>query len=111
MLCNYFNTRFPEASIDFQYAWAGLIGITKDLVPIAGFDHNNSSLYYVAGCTGLPWAAACGHYAVLRILELQSDMDHYLNPGRAFPCSGVLQKILGNRITFALSNLITMYNP
>jgi glycine/D-amino acid oxidase-like deaminating enzyme len=87
----------------------GLIGISKDLQPIAGKSSRDPSIYYVSGATGLTWAAALGTYTVQHLLDGRTDFDALFSPDRAFPLGNTVQRILGKRVTFALSNLLALY--
>ena len=104
-LSNYFYTKFPHATfVEFEAIWPGLIGISKDIFPIAGFDKNIPSLYYATACAGLPFAAALGDYASQAILQNRTDLDHYFSPYRKFALGKTVQNILGTKLTFALNN-------
>ena len=60
ILMRYFKKKFPALSVQFNYIWPGIIGITKDIMPVAGRDKNNPSLYYVSGAAGLPVGSRFG---------------------------------------------------
>ncbi len=102
----YVAKKFPQLSVTFEYMWPGLIGISKDLMPIAGCDKNMRSVYYVVAAAGLPWAAALGMYSAAHILEQETRMDDYFSPYRKYPLGSIIPKILGTRLTFALSNFM-----
>ncbi len=103
-LNNYAKSAFPEVDITFEYMWPGLIGITKDIMPIAGPDRDLKNIYYVSGAAGLPWAAALGKYAAESIVDKKSDLDTYFSPYRRFPLGRLIQAGIGTQLTFALSN-------
>lgn len=104
-LSNYFYDAFPAlAGVRFTYQWSGLIGISKDIAPIAGSDEKHSHIYYVSGATGLPIAAALGHYSMEHLLDGRRDMDRYFSPQRSFMINGLAQKLLTKKLTFAISN-------
>ncbi len=105
-LTNYFSKRFPSLRIQFEHMWPGLIGISKDIGPIAGRDKDKSHIYYVGACAGLPIAAALGRYSAEHLIDGRTDLDHCFKPYRSYPISGAVQTILGNKISFAASNLI-----
>jgi gamma-glutamylputrescine oxidase len=105
-LTNYLHQRFG-LQLHFEHMWSGLIGISKDIAPIAGVDKDNPSIYYVGACAGLPIAAALGMYSAESVLEKRHDLDAYFSPYRPFPIGSLLGKMLGKKVTFALSNLIT----
>ncbi len=103
-LTAYFNAKFPGLNIQFKQMWPGLIGISKDIVPIAGRDKDKPFLYYVTAATGLPIAAALGRYSAQHMLEGRTDLDPYFSPYRSFPIGGALQSLLGTKLSFALCN-------
>jgi gamma-glutamylputrescine oxidase len=107
-LTNYFNAKFPGNAVQFEYIWPGLIGISKDLFPLAGHDKTMPSVYYATAAAGLPWAAALGNYSAERIINDNRTFDEYLSPYRDFRLGHITQKILGTRLTFALSNFLTV---
>lgn len=108
-LNNYIKHKFPDININFNYFWPGLIGVSKDIMPIACEDKKNLNIYYISCASGLPWAAAFGWYSAERIVNNNKTLDKYFLPNRKYPVNNFFQKILGKRLTFGLSNLITMY--
>lgn len=110
-LINYIKTTFPTLDLQFEQHWPGLIGLSKDIGPLAGRDKNNPHIYCIAAAAGLPIAAALGRYSADHLLDGRTDLDTYFSPYRSFPISGLAQSILGNKISFALSNLIKKNVP
>jgi gamma-glutamylputrescine oxidase len=108
-LKNYIAQVFPDLNLYFEHLWPGLLGITQDLSPIAGYDRSHSWLYFVAASTGLPWAAALGRYSVDRIQGNRKDLDAYFSPYRPYPIGTISQALLGTKVTFALGNIISKY--
>lgn len=107
-LSAYMKSRFPDVSLNFEYIWPGMIGISKDLSAIAGRDRDIPNHYYVTAVTGLPWAVTLGRYAVEHLFDGRTDMDEMFSPYRSFPLSDGFHYILGKSNTFALSDLISM---
>lgn len=107
-LQNYVNARFPSVKPQFEYMWPGLIGVSKDILPLAGRDAQDPSLYYIGAAAGLPWAAALGCYAADSLIDGRTDYDVSFNPYRSFKFGRGVQTILGNRLTFALSHVTTL---
>ncbi len=103
-LKKYAQKHFPQLNLEWEYQWPGLIGITKDLFPLAGKDKNNPNLYYISGAAGLPWAASLGKYAVEVLLDKKDEFAPYFDPYRRFLISHSLQALLGQQLTFALCN-------
>lgn len=108
-LMRYWRKKFPDINITFDYYWPGLIGISKDFMPIAGYASTLPSVYGIGAAAGLPWAAALGNYSAQHIIEQRTDMDIYFNPNRSFFINAGMQKVLGKRISFALSNAKTIW--
>jgi gamma-glutamylputrescine oxidase len=106
-LTNYINTKFPQSKISFEYIWPGFIGVSKDLFPIAGFDEQNPSIYYLTAATGLPWAAALGNYAARHCLDGDDTFAGYFSPYRPFKIGAWSTKLLGTKLSFALSHYLT----
>ncbi|MDR3647267.1 MAG: FAD-dependent oxidoreductase [Candidatus Babeliales bacterium] len=108
-LDKYIKNKFPQLKINFEFFWPGLIGVSKDLAPVAGPDTKYSNIYYISGATGLPWAAAIGNYSAQRLKQIDNTLEKYLSFNRKFAVNRVAQTFLGKRISFALSNFISMY--
>lgn len=105
-LTAYFSQKFPQIHVNFPYMWPGLIGISKDVLPIAGFDQDMPHIYYVAAAAGLPWASALGTYSAESIINKVTTFDHYFSPYRKQRFGHYTQAILGAPLTFALSNFL-----
>jgi gamma-glutamylputrescine oxidase len=103
-LLKYFKTKFPKVNLNFEYMWPGLIGLSKDIMPLAGPDNNNSHIYYISAAAGLPWAAALGNYSCEYMLNNTRDLDSFFDPYRQMPVGSLVQKIIGKPLAFALSN-------
>lgn len=108
-LTGYIKVRFPQVSLVFEYMWPGLIGISKDIVPIADFVPGSSSVYCVSAAAGLPWAAALGRYSADRIIDNNTEFDSYFSLARTSGFNNTLQSFVGTKITFAVSNFISLY--
>lgn len=105
---NYWAKKFPQVIPQFSYMWPGLIGVSKDIMPLAGRDLHDKNRYYVAGAAGLPYAAALGAYAADALIDGRHDLDDYFSPYRPFTFGPITQKFLGTRLTFALSHLTSL---
>lgn len=108
-LTGYLDKKFPGLKVNFLQQWPGLIGISKDLMPIAGPDRDNPHIYFVSAAAGLPIAAALGRYGAEYFINGRNDLDSYFSPYRSFPVGNLLQTVLGTKLSFALSNGITKY--
>ncbi len=108
-LSGYFQDKFPGVKVRFEYMWPGLLGVTKDFLPLAGQDSRFSRVYFMAGSTGLPQAAALGSYLAEKIINRRDDYDKYFSISRKFPVGKVLQKVIGTPLAFALSHGLKEY--
>lgn len=96
--------KFPQIPVDLQYFWPGLIGVSKDLLPLAGQDEARPTLSFVSGATGLAWAAALGRYMADELQSDRSDLDADFDPNRKFIVGRKLQRVMGRAGAFALSH-------
>lgn len=108
-LKNYTRRKFPQVKIEFEYFWPGLIGVSKDFLPLAGKVPNRENIFYVSACAGLPWAAQIGTYLAEKIKNDRSDFDDIFNENRKYPVPLILQKVIGKRNAFALSHGFAKY--
>jgi gamma-glutamylputrescine oxidase len=105
----YLGRKFPGLPVEIEYFWPGLIGVSKDFLPLAAQDAANSRLYFVSGAAGLPWAAALGRYMAEKIQTNRSDFDAQFDPRRRFPVGHIVQSLIGKANSFALSHGIVKY--
>jgi gamma-glutamylputrescine oxidase len=98
------SRKFPRLAVEFEYFWPGLIGVSKDLLPLAGRDPARPSISFVSGATGLAWAAALGRYMADKLQSDRSDLDAEFDPGRPFDVAPALQRVIGKPAAFALSH-------
>lgn len=110
-LTNYFHEKFPGLNIHFEQMWPGLIGLSKDIAPIAGPDKDKPYMYYITASAGLPIATALGTYSAEHLIDGKRDLDPYFSPYRKFPIGGIVQSILGTRLSFALCNFLKKNVP
>ena len=110
-LTSYFKKKFPQLTIQFEQMWPGLIGISKDIAPLAGRDKNSKSIYYIGGAAGLPVAAGLGLYCADHMIDGADDLKDYFSPYRSFPIGHTLQSIIGTKAAFAISNVIKTNVP
>ena len=109
-LQSYLKEKFPWFKVEFEYLWPGLIGVSKDFLPVAGECRGRNNIYYVGGAAGLPWAAALGGYIVRRALGgPRTPFDGYFATPRRYPIGYTLQSFLGKPVTFAITHGITKY--
>ena len=104
-LTSYFYKKFPHIKPEFHYMWPGLIGVSKDILPLAGKDDQNPNIYYVGAAAGLPWASALGAYSADSLIDGRSEFDDLFSPYRPFTVNSTIQKCIGTRLAFALSHM------
>ncbi len=105
-----FRARFPAVSIEFESVWSGMLGVSKDLLPVMGLDPARGPIWYAGAATGLPWAAALGTYAADRILNGRCELDEVFSPQRKFTIGSRAQALLSTPLTYALSHGIAKYS-
>jgi hypothetical protein len=105
-LTAYVREKFPRLErVRFTHWWPGLIGVSKDLLPMAGPSGLVPGLYYAMCSAGLPWSVVAGETAARRTLGEATELDRFLLPDRAFTEIEPLQPVLRKPATFALSTL------
>lgn len=100
----YASRVFPDIPIELEYVWPGMLGVSKDLLPVMGHDPAAPNIWYVGAATGLPWAAALGIYAADRILSGRDEFDEDFSQHRHFLIGRRMQRALTTPITYALSH-------
>lgn len=108
-LQNYIRKKFSNIDIEMEFLWSGMLGVSKDLLPIIGRDEDNDCVFYVGAATGLPWAAALGSYAAEHLLNGRNEFDEDFSPERHFVIGPRVQSLLSTPATYALSHGIAKY--
>ncbi len=108
----YARRRFPGLKdARFTHAWQGFIGMSKDLLPIAGRSPTEPG-HYVAMCgAGLPWSVLAGESAAAQVIGDSTPIDHFFVPKRPFNRVEAFQPILGKPLTWALSYYLAKQWP
>ena len=96
--------KFPDTPLELDYFWPGFIGVSKDLLPLAGRDPARPTISFVSGATGLAWAAALGRYMAEKLGSHRSDYDAEFDPNRHFAIGPPVQRLIGRPAAFALSH-------
>ncbi len=111
-LQKYLHLNFPKLiNVELEYLWPGLIGVSKDFLPVAGQKDGSKNIYYVGGAAGLPWAAALGLYLGEKILSGETKMDKFFDAKRKFVLGQKFQGLMGKPITFALAHGYEKFAP
>jgi gamma-glutamylputrescine oxidase len=96
---------FPAlAEVHFESTWPGLIGVTRDLLPLAGSSPQLPDQVQAVCAAGLPWSVLAGQAAAREIMGEPTDLDGHFSPARHFELAG-LASILPMPLSFALSHL------
>lgn len=103
-LTRYINKKFPSVDITMEYLWPGMLGVSKDLLPIMGPDEGNKRVWYIGAATGLPWAAALGSYGAQRLTAKRDEFDEIFSYKRRFVIGPTIQSLLTTPLTYAISN-------
>jgi gamma-glutamylputrescine oxidase len=100
----YLRHRIPKmADLVFSNVWSGLIGVTKDFLPLAGRDVGRPSHFYAGCAAGIPWSVLAARCAVEAALDGGSAWQRFFDPHRRFTLDR-LQPVLRKSATFALSH-------
>jgi gamma-glutamylputrescine oxidase len=101
----FIRKTFPAlAGVRFESTWPGLIGVTRDLLPLAGSSLQLPDQMQAVCASGLPWSVLAGQAAARAITGASTELDAYFSPARHFELAG-LASILPVPLTFALSHL------
>jgi gamma-glutamylputrescine oxidase len=104
-LRSYLESKFPQLhGTRFTHWWPGLIGITRDLLPIAGASSKHASHFVALCAAGLPWSVISGQTAAQVAIEGSAPLAGFFQPGRTFTEFDSLQPVLTKAPTFAISN-------
>ena len=100
----YLRARFPAlADTRFTHAWSGMLGLSKDLLPIAG-PRPGAPGHFLAICSaGLPWSVLAGRCAADLAVGRPHDLAACFSPARRFNGLGPMQRVVGKPLTWALS--------
>lgn len=104
-LLSYIRDRFPQIiDVCFEAWWQGLIGVTKDFLPLVGTIRDSERHYVVLCAAGLPWSTFAAQAAVRMSLDGESHLDRFFKPDRSFTEIDLLQPLIPKPLTFALSH-------
>ena len=103
----YARARFAGLrDVRFTHAWQGLMGMSKDVLPIAGRSPDEPSHHLALCSAGLPWSMLAGECAAALAAGRAAPLARFFAPERRFPWIERFQPVLGKPITWALSYLI-----
>lgn len=105
-LSDYVQRHLPSVKdFRFTHAWSGLIGVTKDLLPLAGCD--SRGVFYAGCAAGIPWSVLAAHSAVEKAMDGASQLDRFFDPQRVFTDLDPLQPLIAKPVSFAIAHLYT----
>jgi gamma-glutamylputrescine oxidase len=106
----FIRKTFPAlAPVRFESHWPGLIGVTRDLLPLAGSNPQLPDQLQAVCAAGLPWSVLAGQAAARAITGASTDLDAHFSPARHFELAG-LASILPVSLSFALSHLYNKHS-
>ena len=110
-LIRYIRQTFPVLDgVEFTHGWAGRLGLSKDLLPIAGRvpgagTSDNGGLHVALCGGGMTWSLLAGMTAAQVALEGTALLAPFFAPRRAFTPLEPLSAPLPKPIAFELSHL------
>jgi gamma-glutamylputrescine oxidase len=105
----FIRDTFPAlAQVRFESHWPGLIGVTRDLLPLAGPGPQAPHQLPAVCAAGLPWSVLAGQAAARAVTGSSTDLDAHFSPARPFPLAR-LTSALPRPLGFALSHLHGKY--
>jgi gamma-glutamylputrescine oxidase len=105
----FIRKTFPAlAEVRFASTWPGLIGVTRDLLPLAGRSRHDPDQLQAVCAAGLPWSVLAGQAAARAVTGASTDLDAHFSPARHFDLAGVAS-ILPMPLSFALSHLFNKH--
>lgn len=108
-LIGYLKNKFPSVNIELEYVWPGMLGVSKDFLPVMGHDPGSNKIWFAGAATGLPWAAALGYYAAEKFLSGRNEFDERFSWKRKFFIGRRMQIFLTNPPTYAISHGYAKY--
>lgn len=107
-----FKKEFPKLkNVEFPSYRSGRIQATRDLMPIIDHSTQHPNHMRVQGAVGLPRAAACGRFAVEKILnEADPELSRIFQHERSFFVPFTTNQFLLKPLIFAVSNAQVMFN-
>lgn len=95
--------RFPALrGARVTHTWQGMIGMTRDVLPIAGRSRHEPSHCYALCAAGLPWSVLAARSAAAQAMGRATPVDRFFTPERHFTPFDALQPLLGKAATWAL---------
>lgn len=103
-LSEFVARKFPGVDVPWDHVWPGMLGVSKDFLPVAGRDARIPSLTYIGAASGLPWAAALGRQVGRSIASGRPDTFPEFTPYRRAVRATILNHALTRRGALALAH-------
>lgn len=101
----YVRKRFPSLDdVRFESWWQGLIGVTRDFLPLAGRMESDPRHFAALCSAGLPWSALAAKTAVRAAIDGDHTLDRFFKPERNGTELSLLQPLVAKPVVFALSH-------
>jgi gamma-glutamylputrescine oxidase len=102
-LTDFVTRTFPGLEVRWSHVWPGLLGVSRDFLPVAGTDADKPSVTFIGAAAGLPWAAALGRQAGRGIVSGKVELIAEFSPGRRTR-HAVLDRVLTSQGALALAH-------
>jgi len=99
---------FPGLDVPWDHVWPGMLGVSKDFLPVAGTDAGTPSLTYIGATAGLPWAAALGRQVCRSISSGDAIPFPEFSPYRRAVGGILLNRVLTRRAALAVAHGLTV---
>jgi gamma-glutamylputrescine oxidase len=103
-IADFVRRIFPGLDVSWESAWPGMLGVSKDLLPVAGRTAEGAGLTCIGAATGLPWAAALGRHFGQLIASGGGDLYPEFSPDRSAVRPTLLNRLLTRRGALALAH-------
>lgn len=103
-LASFVARTFPGLDARWEHVWPGMLGVSKDFLPVAGTDAASPSLRYIGAAAGLPWAAALGRQVGRSIVSGAGEPFPEFSPRRRAMGGAWLDRVLTTRGGLAVAH-------
>jgi gamma-glutamylputrescine oxidase len=103
-LAAFLSRTFPGLEVRWERVWPGMLGVSKDFLPVAGRDPDDPTLTCIGAAAGLPWAAALGRHFAEAIVAGGDGGIPELSPSRRGVRPTPLNRLLAGRGALAIAH-------
>lgn len=101
----YIRERFPVLhDVRFESWWQGLIGVTRDFLPLTGRMKSDPRHFAALCSAGLPWSTLAAETAVRAAIDGDDSLDRFFRPERSATELDLIQPFVPKPLVFALSH-------